>query len=201
MALQSWALTTVAAVESAFGLEPGIYTAEIERAINTQSAVLEQLTNRRLKSRLYTNKTYDGKGEPWLTIDDYPITDVDALTIYDNVNNLLLTIDITDLSNFKYEINGFYYLPQNHFYCGVNNITTTYTAGYLSPMHDAELLILENAVLDLISINSVPGQERTDPRIRREQLLSYSVSYFDMTEGRNYPNSVQMVINMYGKHF
>jgi hypothetical protein len=209
MALQPWALTTVAAVEEAFNLTPGTLVPQIEAAINAASARLEALTARKLKSRLYTNEKYDGvELQPeFLTLRNYPVTDVDELLIYDDVNTLIETIIVTDLSQLKILDPGFLYLPQSVFSRGIRNIAVTYTGGYLEGVHDAELLDLEQACLDMIAIMGVPGEgvTRSNPGVRRESLGNYSISYFDLTGsgssvgGGSWPISISYIITSYGK--
>lgn len=177
MPLESWALTTVERVEDAYGLTPGEYTIAIEFAINSASAQLEALTDRKLKSRTYTDEYFDGINGQYLLLPQYPVSAVSALKTYDNYNSLVNTIPVADLAQLKIDPDGILYLPQDVFGTGVRNILISYTAGITDP---ADLLVLENAVLDLIGMN-VPGQTRTNSAIRRESLGQYSVSYFDMT--------------------
>jgi hypothetical protein len=205
--LHPWALTTVAAVEEAFDLTPGTLTPQIEASINAASARLEALTARKLKSRLYTNERYDGVKHQFLTLNNYPVTDVDTLTIYDDVETLVEEIVVTDFSELKILPPGFLYLPQSVFIGGVRNVAVTYTGGYLEGVHDAELIDLEQACLDMISLMGVPGEgvSRSNPGVRREALGNYSISYFDLTGssssvgGKSWPISIAYVISSYGK--
>lgn len=203
MALEIFALTTVATVEEAFGLTPGIYTVEIQRAINSASARLEALTNRRLKSREYVDQFYDGSGTHYLVLPNYPVTEVDSLEIFDNEGILSSTIDPLAVEELKIEDDGFLY-SSFIFWGGVANVKITYTAGFLEGVHIAELLLLEQATLDFISLFGVPGEIRRDPSVRREALGNYSLSYFDLTatvSGRViWPSSIQSVIDAFIKY-
>lgn len=204
MPLENFALTTVAVVEEAFGLTPGVYTAQIERAINAASARLEALTNRKLKSRTYTDQFYDGTGSHYLCLPQYPVTEVTSVEIFDDFGILATTINPLDLEQLKIEEEGFLYSPTYIFWCGVNNIVVTYTAGFLTGTHIADLLNLEQAVLDFIALFGVPGEIRRDPSIRREALGAYSISYFDITATASgkvtWPSSIQSVIDAYYKY-
>jgi len=76
MALDTYALTTLAAANTYLGLgagDGGAVDAYVETLINRASDIIESALNRLLKARLYVKKRISGNGQEILYFEQYPV--------------------------------------------------------------------------------------------------------------------------------
>ena len=203
MALADNALTTVDTVKDDLGITGTEFDSYIERQINVYSEKIEKYCKRRFKKQEYTEK-YEGNNTLRLSLKNYPILSVSALTIDTeivDVNDVIISKNQTNIyygetsSNFsgKYNPLGF---PKNALRAGIsytetNNILldteVTYTAGYVLPKDDGLPdprtlpFDLEQACIDMVSYAK---NNRTNPQgVKSRKLLSGSITF-----GENIPS-------------
>jgi uncharacterized phiE125 gp8 family phage protein len=173
--LYSHALTSLEVVEEYLGLSDGQDAVLLERLINAYSSYLEQITGRKLKSRTYTNFRIHGNGRTGILLPEWPVTKVTGLVIQDDSFQNVEIIDVV-ATNKKLYIDiatGTLYLNESVFATGNFNILITYIAGYLAGSHDAELSLLEQAVLMMIQ-HAYVNRGVQDTTMRSEKIGDYS---------------------------
>lgn len=137
MALNAEALITVALATEMLGLTEDD-SSILEKYINQASAIAEQRTRRKLKSRTYTSQTFDGMGSRKILFPEYPLSSVSAISV-DGVNVLSL------VKVYRY---GEIRLTEGVFTEGDQNVVISAVAGY-DPVPDD----LQDAVLEIVAWN------------------------------------------------
>lgn len=152
MALIASALTTLATAKShlAMPAATGPDDARVELFINAATGRIEAFTDRRLKSRALV-ELFDGGRQNMLVPRQWPITAVgelriDASHVFTDPSTLVAATEyaVSAAGDAVVLVNGMAF-PR-----GFSNVQLSFTGGYLTGTHDADLANLELACLWLV---------------------------------------------------
>jgi len=147
MAVDDYALTSLANVKAALHLTTTDDDALIESLINRFSAAIETYCKRKFKARDYTEK-HDGDGTSVLYLKQYPVNSVSSLKIGTG------TVNSSNYALYKEE--GKIRLKYSVFPEGIQNVEVTYNAGYQDGSDELEAL--EQIVINEIQAHYLAGQ-------------------------------------------
>lgn len=179
-------LTTLVVARAWLGITDNSQDVLLTRLItSTSRSILNSLNRGDLHSQAYT-ETYDGSGTNRLTLINFPVTAVSAVTIDGiSIPAALNTYDY----GFGFDAYSVHLTNNLIFTRGKQNVSVTYTAGYASIPEDIEqatLLALQNMV----------QVQKMDTTIGSESTGGYSVSYRQGAAGA-LPPEVQQLLKTY----
>ncbi len=140
------ALSTVANVKYVLGLPQADTTKDdrIQTLINLLSGRIEDWCGRKFISQEYADEKYDGDHEDTLYLKQYPITEVESVSI-DGVE--LSAAELADELNFQvYESEG-YLWRSGGFAARRQGVVVTYTAGYATIPTGLQMACIEWAII------------------------------------------------------
>lgn len=130
----------------------------LERWINSATKILEQMLNRKIKSRAYTDTTQSGTGRPTLWVENYPIQSLGSLIIYDwdFSNNDVINVTLPPangapeiaVSHDSGKITLLPDAPVSRFTLGQENVFLSYQGGFAGD----ELAPFTDACLEMVAI-------------------------------------------------
>jgi len=111
------------------------------RFINAVSRRANSITRRKLKSRTYTDATFDGTGDDHLVLPQYPVTAVSAVSV--DITRAFAATAVLDSDDYEYdEDTGILYI-----WIGTPKfkrcVRVTYTAGYVTAPDDLQDAIVQ----------------------------------------------------------
>lgn len=170
----------------------------MEGWINAASFQLERMCKRRIVARNYINETQDGNGRNYLNVSNYPIINIDGVTIehQDGLETYVLNVERdlrVDKRAGKLEIKP-RTSPVSTFFKGTQNIVLNYRAGFAGH----ELEVFKAAVLELILIF---WRERGGDPLSQQRNDSLGSSVFTTRfDPKKLPFHVQRAVYEYGSH-
>lgn len=134
-------LVTEAELESF--LETSLDSTLAATLINSATAFLESACGRTFRSAAYTNEYLSGDGTPYLYLNNYPVSAITSLTLFDRYS----AADVQTLT----EDRDFYLDPDSGrlvcstgvFVAGRRNYRCTYTGGYAAIPEDIKVLCMQ----------------------------------------------------------
>lgn len=167
--------TTLATVKEFVGITSVNDDALLTRLINDASTLMQSWLSRDITSATYTQKL-DGKGIDEITLTNYPITAVSALTI-----------DGITPTAYGFDDNNIYLTDGSVFTKGKRNITVTYTAGFTTVPTD-----LEQVCVDLVATKY---RERDRIGLDSKALAGETTAF----STRDFPNRAKAILTQYRK--
>jgi hypothetical protein len=139
MSLLANALITLADLKTHLGITDTANDPTLELLINAMSNRFDVETSRNLKQATYTNLLLDGNGERDLSLPNYPVSAIAALT----EDDITLT-ENTDYFLYSSNFDGYLRkLYDGLWNTGSKNIKITMTAGFSSVPSDIQLVCLK----------------------------------------------------------
>ncbi len=138
--------------------------------INTASDFIDQIANRRIKKKTYTNEEYDGNSENNIYLKNYPITDVASVVNYDSYNASDIHTYTENTEYLIYEKEGYIFM-RGRTTPGHKNYRITYDAGYLIGDVPYDL---KNACAQLAGL---VYYNKGKSGLKSESIGKYSVTY------------------------
>lgn len=141
MSLASWALISLDEAKEVVDTASPSDDLYLEEVINAATLACEFETRRKLASRTYTAEVYDGTGSIALTMREYPVTAVSALSFL--TCEAPETWEAQDLVTCPVQImqpsSDVILSRVNGFPGGIQNVKVTYVAGYTSVPSDLKI--------------------------------------------------------------
>ncbi|MBI4150502.1 phage head-tail connector protein [Candidatus Woesearchaeota archaeon] len=185
MALNAYALTTVARQKEFMGVTVPSYDTILERLINQVTEYIERYCDRRFIQTAYTNEVYDGTGNDKLMLQQYPVSSSASFTLQARqaIENINTWDDIdADLYFVKNDAGIVVLTGGSKFLKYPQHYRVTYTAGYnFNAFANTTFLEtvgagdLEYAVWKLVA--TVFQRRKIPTGIQSESLGDYSVSF------------------------
>lgn len=165
----------------------------ITAIINEATGVMEQMTRRRLKSRVYDGTTWpvlllDGDGSNSLLLPEYPVTAVSSVRWRDGND----AYNASTITSARFGADGLLHLPNDSFPKGVKNIEVECTAGFVAGTHDAQLAALELCCKRIVQI----GYADWDQKMARGTGISIQGFSVNFVRGA-FPRDVMETINQF----
>lgn len=184
MALNAWALTTVARYKTHAGITGVASDTKIEILINIVTDYIEKFCDRRFLRTTYTNEVYDGQGSPQLLLKQYPISTTHTFQLDErdtSLNEAQWSSVDTNLYHIDYTA-GMIELIGRRFEELPRHYQVTYTAGYAfdnttpgAALESLGIGDLEYACWQMVTnLFASAGQQSG---INSESIGNYSVSY------------------------
>ena len=174
-------LASVADLKEYLDITNTVNDALLERLVAAASVWFSKQVGRNLPARLYT-ETYSGNGGTYQLLDNYPVLDVTSVTV--DGTPVLERVDSTS-DGFSFDSNGLH-LSGSRFTPGTQNVTVTYTAGYLAVPEDVRQAVVELAAARF--------SERGRVGITSQTLQSGTTASYSMYSA---PPSAALVIEAY----
>jgi len=146
MALDPNALITVADAKVYLQIDVGVETwdAILEKIINGTSTRFDNEVGRTLKQTAYTDQKLDGNGQAQLSLPQFPIADLSAITLDD-----VVLVEGTDFLIYSFDNDGYLELLNGATWTvGKQNVKLTYKGGFSTVPKDLALEVMKQAALE-----------------------------------------------------
>lgn len=177
-------LTTTAKVKAYLQITASTWDTLFGTLVTYASMIIENYINRKLYSATYT-EYYDGNNEIKLFLNQYPISTVTTVKLYDYEQQTVLQTYTANEDYISYLNEGYIYKGSKWTY-GHKNFQIVYIAGYSTIPEDIEL------ACNMIVANLFNMPDKSN--ISAERIGSYSINYLSE---QGLPPQVKSILDNY----